>query len=134
VGSTIARVLDASGLPYVVIERDRRIVETLRERGKSALFGDAARPGILAAATVDRARLLIITTPDPFQTRQVLTLGRQLNPTIETVARTHSAAEQSYLDGVGVGRAVLGEQELAVSMAKYALESLERRQPTTPTR
>ena len=130
VGSTIARVLDASALPYVVIERDRRIVDTLRERGKSALFGDAARPGILAAAHADRARLLIITTPDPFQTRQVLTLGRQLNPTIETVARTHSAAEQSYLDGVGVGRAVLGEQELAVSMAKYALESLERRHAT----
>jgi len=133
VGSTIARVLDASALPYVVIERDRRIVDTLRQRGKSAMFGDAARPGILAAAHADRARLLIITTPDPFQTRQVLTLGRQLNPTIETVARTHSAAEQTYLDGVGVGRAVLGEQELAVSMAKYALESLERRPASVAT-
>lgn len=130
VGGTIARVLDASALPYVVIERDRRIVDTLRERGKSALFGDAARPGILGAARVDRARLLIITTPDPFQTRQVLTLGRQLNPTIETVARTHSAAEQSYLDQAGVGRAVLGEQELAVSMAKYALESLGQHSAT----
>jgi len=133
VGSTIARVLDASALPYVVIERDRRIVDTLRQRGKSAMFGDAARPGILAAAHADRARLLIITTPDPFQTRQVLTLGRQLNPTIETVALTHSAAEQTYLDGLGVGRAVLGEQELAVSMAKYALESLERRPASVAT-
>jgi CPA2 family monovalent cation:H+ antiporter-2 len=113
-------------MPYVVIERDRRIVDTLRQRGKSAVFGDAARPGLLAAAHIDRARLLIITTPDPFQTRQVLSLSRQLNPTIETVARTHSSAEQAYLDKAGVGRAVLGEQELAATMAKFALESLQR--------
>ena len=125
VGSTIARMLDERSLPYVVIERDRRIVDAVRERGELALFGDAARTGVLAAAHVQRARLLIITTPDPFQTRQVLTLARQLNSTIDTVVRTHTAAEQKYLENVGVGRAVLGEQELAVSMAEYALAALE---------
>lgn len=118
-------MLDERSLPCVVIERDRRIVDAVRERGELALFGDAARTGVLAAAHVQRARLLIITTPDPFQTRQVLTLARQLKSTIDTVVRTHTAAEQKYLENVGVGRAVLGEQELAVSMAEYALAALE---------
>ena len=127
VGGSIAAALDARSLPYIVIERDRRIVDSVRTRGETALFGDAARTGVLAAAHVDRARLLIITTPDPFQTRQVLKLARQLNPTIDTVVRTHTAAEQKYLEKFGVGRAVLGEQELAVSMAEYALASLDRK-------
>ena len=124
VGSGIAETLAARGIPYAVVERDWRIVSSLREHGVAALFGDAARPGILAQAHVERARLLIISTPDPFQTRQVLTLARQLNPTIDTVVRTHGAAEQAYLERVGVGRAVHGERELAGSMARYALESL----------
>jgi CPA2 family monovalent cation:H+ antiporter-2 len=129
VGSAIAAELIVHGIPYVVIERDWRIVASLRASGFLALFGDAARPGILARAHLDRARLLIITTPDPFQTRQVLTLARQLNPTIDTVVRTHGAAEQAYLEQAGVGRVVLGEQELAMSMAAYILESL--REPET---
>ena len=124
VGSAIAAELLASGIPYIVIERDWHIVSWLRSNGVFALFGDAGRAGILGQAHLDRARLLIITTPDPFQTRQVLTLARQLNPTVDTVVRTHGAAEQAYLERAGVGRVVLGEQELAMSMAAYALESL----------
>lgn len=124
VGSVIAETLAAHGIPYAVVERDWRIVSSLRGHGVRALFGDAARPGILAQAHLERARLLIISTPDPFQTRQVLTLARQLNPTIATVVRTHGAAEQVYLERVGVGRAVHGERELAASMARYALDAL----------
>ena len=125
VGSAIAETLAARGIPYAVVERDWRIVSDLRSHGVTALFGDAARPGILAQAHLERARLLIITTPDPFQTRQVLTQARQLNPTIDTVVRTHGAAEQAYLERAGVGRAVHGERELAASMARYALDALD---------
>ena len=124
VGSAIAETLATHGVPYAVVERDWRIVSTLRENGVTAMFGDAARPGILSQARLGRARLLIVTTPDPFQTRQVLTLARQLNPAIDTVVRTHGAVEQVYLERVGVGRAVHGERELAASMARYALDAL----------
>ena len=126
VGSVIAETLAARRIPYAVVERDWRIVSELRAHGVTALFGDAARPGILAQAHLERARLLIITTPDPFQTRQVLTQARQLNPTIDTVVRTHGAAEQAYLERAGVGRAVHGERELAASMARYALYALDQ--------
>jgi K+:H+ antiporter len=133
VGSAIAAELIVHGIPYIVIERDWRIVASLRSSGFLALFGDAARPGILARAHLGGARLLIITTPDPFQTRQVLTIARQLNPTIDTVVRTHGAAEQAYLEQTGVGRAVLGEQELAMSMAAYVLESLREKEVARET-
>jgi CPA2 family monovalent cation:H+ antiporter-2 len=55
VGGAIGRALDAFELPYVVVERDRRLVEALRARGLEAVHGDASAPGILAAAGAGRA-------------------------------------------------------------------------------
>ena len=124
VGSTIGESLARAGVPYVVIERDRQAVEALRRRGIAAVFGDAARPGILDHAHVARARLLVVTVPEPSQARRGVDLARQANAGIDTVVRTHSEAEQGYLERAGVGRAVMGERELARGMAAYALAAL----------
>jgi CPA2 family monovalent cation:H+ antiporter-2 len=124
VGSTVGDALAAHAIPFVVIERDRRTVEALRERGVLAISGDATRAGILAHAQIDRARLLVVATPDPYQARQVLDLARRTNPAIDTVVRTHNVAEQRYLEQHGAGRVIMGERELALGMAHYALLSL----------
>jgi len=126
VGGTIGRAFDRAGVPFIVIEANRAWAEELRDRGTAVLFGDAARPGILEHARVDRARLLVIATPGAYRTREILRLARQLNPRIDTVVRTHSAAEQHYLESRGVGMAVMGEHELALGMARYALLDWER--------
>ena len=124
VGGTIAEALAHAGVPYVVVERDRQAVEALRRRGVPAVYGDAALPGILAHAQVQRARLLVVTAPEPYQARRAVELAREANPGIDTVVRTHSEAEQAYLERAGVGRAVMGERELARGMAEYALLAL----------
>jgi CPA2 family monovalent cation:H+ antiporter-2 len=121
VGGTIGRAFDRAGISYLVIEADRVWVEELRGRGVAVIFGDASRPGILEQALVARARLLVVATPGAYRTREILRLARTLNPDLDTVVRTHSEAEQRYLEGQGVGMAVMGERELALSMARYAL-------------
>jgi CPA2 family monovalent cation:H+ antiporter-2 len=124
VGSAIGRALDAWDLPYVAIERDRRLVERLRAKGLPAVHGDASAPGILAAACVRRARLVIIATPDGYQARRILELARQLAPEIDTIVRTHSEAERTYLESQGVGFVVEAERETALGMTGYALRSM----------
>ena len=48
--------------------------------------------------------------------------------------RTHSESAQEYLDEyVGVGRTFMGERELALSMARYALVSLGRTEEQADT-
>ena len=123
VGSTIGEALGRESIPYVVVERSRDLVESLRARGMYVLFGDASRPGILEHAHLEHARLLVIAAPGAFQTREVLERARRLNPTLDTVARTHSEAEQRYLEQHGVGLAVMGERELAIGMARYAVSA-----------
>lgn len=126
VGSTIGRALTECGIPFAVVERDRFTVDRLRDEGISAVYGDAARPGILALAAPATARLLVVTAPEPFQARQVVELARQSNPEIITVVRTHTTAEREYLESKQVGRVVMGEQELAFGMVHYALTALGR--------
>lgn len=124
VGSTIGEILSRLDLPYSIIEEDRRLVEKLRSKGLSVVYGNATTPGVLEAAHVESARLLVSASPDGLQTRQILELARKTNPSIDTVVRTHSEAELAYLERQGVGMAVLGERELAVSMMGYTLRSL----------
>jgi CPA2 family monovalent cation:H+ antiporter-2 len=123
VGGTIGRALERQGVPYVVVERNRETVESLRKRGLPVLYGDATRPGILKHAHLERARTLVIAAPGAYHARRLIELARSVNREIDIVARTHSEVEQRYLEKQGVSMAVMGERELALGMTRYALRS-----------
>jgi CPA2 family monovalent cation:H+ antiporter-2 len=124
VGGMIGDALGRHAIPYVVVERDRVVAEGLRKRGVPAVYGDAARAGILAHVHLETARLLVVAAPDPYHARRIIELAREMNPNVATVVRTHSVAEMAYLERAGVTRAVMGERELAFGMAHYALRNL----------
>jgi CPA2 family monovalent cation:H+ antiporter-2 len=126
VGSTVAYALEQAGIPYVVIEQDRSIVNALRALGVPAVFGDATRPVVRHQASVHRARLLIVTTPDPYQARNIVAATTRETPEIITVVRTHSEAESNYLRALQVGRVVMGEKELALGIAHFSLMTMGR--------
>lgn len=127
VGGAITAALASAGVPYLVIESDRKIVERLRSAGVATVFGDAARPGVLAAAHPEGARLLVVAAPDVYQARQIITLAREANSALTTIVRTHYEDERAFVENLGVGRVFLGEHELARSMADHALREYNRR-------
>jgi monovalent cation:H+ antiporter-2, CPA2 family len=124
VGGLIGEALKALELPFVVIEEDRRRVEQLRKRGIAAVYGDATAAGVLDAAHVNRARLLIIAAPRGFQTQRILDIAWQANPRIDTAVRAHSIGELGLLERQNVGIAIMGERELALGLLDYAFRSL----------
>ena len=124
VGSVVGKGLKSQGLPIVVIDQDRQRVEALRARGVAAIYGDATTPGVLEAADADKARLIVIATPQGYQTRRIIELARALNADIDTAVRTHSEGEVAYLERQGVGIAIMGERELAFRLMEYGLRSL----------
>jgi K+:H+ antiporter len=121
VGSVVGAALERAGVPFTVVENDPHLVESVRVRKLLAVRGDAIAEGVLEAAGIAEARLLILAIPDGFQARTVLEIARRLNPGIQTAVRTHSESELGHLLEAGVGLAVLGERELALAMAEYAL-------------
>ena len=70
------------------------------------------------------AALPIVATPGGDRVEPFVQLGEpevHPEPNIEIAARTHSEAGQKFLEERGVNRAFMGERELALSMAHYAL-------------
>jgi monovalent cation:H+ antiporter-2, CPA2 family len=123
VGGPIGRALSEQDLPFVIVESNRWRAEELRAQSLPVVWGDAAAPGVLEAAQVEHARLLVIAAPDGFQAQRILELARRVNPRIDTVVRTHGDSDLAYLQRQGVGMALMGERELAFGMMDYALRS-----------
>ncbi|HEY0184496.1 MAG TPA: YbaL family putative K(+) efflux transporter [Rhodopila sp.] len=124
VGGIIGKALKAWGLPYIVVDENRRRILDLRARGIEAVFGDAAAPGVLHAADIEQARLLVIATPEFQQALRQIEIARAANPAIDIVVRSHSEAERRQLQEHAPGPVLVGEQELAFGMTHYALRSL----------
>ncbi|WP_047552757.1 YbaL family putative K(+) efflux transporter [Methylotenera sp. G11] len=122
VGRRIAEALSARGIPYVVAEQNREMVEKLRKSGVPAVSGNAADPSVLIQAHITNAALLVIATPDPMDVRKMAEIATTLQPGIEVVVRTHSEEESKMLQNDGIGTVFFGEEELAKGMTKHVLE------------
>jgi K+:H+ antiporter len=124
VGRRIAEALSEHGLPYVVAEQNRELVEGLRARNVPAVSGDAAEAAVLIQAHVARARLLIIATPNTARVRKMVEIARTLNPKIETLLRTHTDEEASLFREENLGTVFMGEHELARAMIRHTLSRM----------
>ena len=122
VGRLIAANLEQAGISYVVAERNRELVETLRAKGILAVSGDATEPSVLIQAHIARASMLVIAVPDTLGARVMIDIAKTLNPTIEMVLRTHSEEEAELFRNAQLGTVFLGENELAKGMTRHLLE------------
>jgi CPA2 family monovalent cation:H+ antiporter-2 len=122
VGRRIAKVLDARGIPYVVAEQNRELVEDLRRSGVAAVSGNATDPAVLIQAHIANAAMLVVAAPDAVNVRQMVDTARTLNPDIEILLRTHSEDESALLRNEGLGVVFFGEEELANGMASHVLQ------------
>ncbi len=121
VGRRIADALTAGGIPWVVAEQNRELVEDLRRQGLVAVSGNAADPAVLIQAHIADAAMLVVATHDPLQVRQMAVTARTLNPDIEVVLCMHTEDESLLLRKEGVGTVFFGEEELAKGMIGHVL-------------
>ena len=122
VGRRIGEALTAQGIPFVVAEENREIVEKLRANDIPAVSGDASDPAVLIQAHIHRARVLVIATPDSLNVRRMIETARTVNPRVEIIVRTHSEEEAALLEKENAGTVFFGEHELARSMIHHVLE------------
>ncbi len=128
VGRRIGESLSGRGVNYVVVEQNREMVQQLRKAGVPAVAGNAAEPAVLIQAHIARASVLVIATSDTFHVRTMIEIARALNPSIETLVRTHSEDEATLLQRDNAGKVFIGEHELALGMTRYLLERLQRKE------
>jgi CPA2 family monovalent cation:H+ antiporter-2 len=121
----VAEALRRHDLPLVVLEADRLAAERAVAAGTPVIWGDAGRPEVLQAARPEAARLVVLALPDAAEAKRVLALIRAANPGIAAAARAHDDTDMELLGGEGgVGLVVMGEREIALGIADFAMRRL----------
>ncbi len=119
VGRHICENIQDAHIDLVVVDQNRERVEALRENGFHAIAGDASYPDVLREAAIEKAKAVVITVPDPFETRRILETAREIKPDIKVLVRAHNDEELSYFMEQNVNLALTGPREIGRRMVEY---------------
>jgi monovalent cation:H+ antiporter-2, CPA2 family len=117
IGKVVTSILEKEGYQTIVIDANVDTISTLTEEKKRAVYGDASHPNILDSAHLDKASLLVITTPNLATSLAIIPLARQFNPTIQILVRAQYISEQEILKALNV-KVVCNEQETVTAFSQ----------------
>jgi CPA2 family monovalent cation:H+ antiporter-2 len=120
-GQYIAEVLYRLSLDFVIIEIDNRRVEQIKKANLPVIYGDAGQSVVLEAAHIEKASLVLVTTPAISVTQSVVKEVRLLNPEVHIVARVEGLGPMEALAKNGVYEMVQPEFEASLEMTRQAL-------------
>jgi CPA2 family monovalent cation:H+ antiporter-2 len=107
-----------------VVDSNPARTDQAGDEGYPTVFGDAGAEPVLEAAGVRRARLVIVTVPDPIGMRLVVERVRSINPHVHIVARSTTVEQLDELGRLGVYEAVHPESEAGLELGRQALHHL----------
>ncbi len=107
VGQMLAHDLATARFPFVVIDSSAERVSEAQAAGYLALHGNASEEATLHAAGITRARVMAVVLPDDTANVFVTLTTRDLNGTIEIIARAESPSTERKLMRSGANRVVL---------------------------
>ena len=90
---SIARELEAEGVPFVVVDSKAELEPDLERDGRCYLIGDASDEAVLRKAGIERAQGLICAVDSDAENVFITIVARSLSPELLIVAR--AAREQS---------------------------------------
>jgi CPA2 family monovalent cation:H+ antiporter-2 len=121
VARNLGQVLERRKFSYLVIDIDPRVIDTANESRIPCIYGDASNREILNQAQLERARVLVITFPDPIATRLTVENARHINPRLDIVARIHMDEDIEMLRSLGVAELVHPEVEAGLEIIRHTL-------------
>jgi monovalent cation:H+ antiporter-2, CPA2 family len=123
-GSTIGRLLRASGVPTTVLDVDSDRVDLLRRMGLTVYYGDATRHDLLHTAGAARARLLIIALDSPERTLELVHTVRKHFPQLTIMARAFDWQDAHDLLDAGVTHVYRDTLDTSLRLGADALRLL----------
>lgn len=121
IGSSLAKVLERRKFSYLAIDLNPQVISRLRSQGIPCIYGDVANPEVLSRAGLARARVLVLTIPDPFATRLAAENALRINPKLDIVARVHLDADVELLRGMGISKLIRPEFEASLEITRLTL-------------
>jgi CPA2 family monovalent cation:H+ antiporter-2 len=124
IGRVVTRLLRENDITPTVVEMNVDTVRELRLEGINAIYGDATQTATLAAARIGEAESFIISVAGLSGIEESLRVARQLNPTIQILARATHLREVRPLRRAGADFVASGEGEVALAFTAAFLERL----------
>ncbi|MDP3620861.1 MAG: cation:proton antiporter [Polynucleobacter sp.] len=125
VGKKVFEMLKAKNVSCVIAEKDRAVVQELRENDIPAVSGDASDPFVLIQAHIARASVLVIATQDSIDVSKMVETARALNPGVTIFIRARDSEEIALYEKEGWGKSFTPEHELAQRLANEVLLRLQ---------
>lgn len=124
VGKTVARLLQENGLTPRIIEMNHESLSAIREAGYKVILGDANHRETLRHAGIENCSTLILSASTIRGAEEVVRTARELNPTIQVIARSAYIRERSQLLNAGADTVFSGESEVAMALVEHILRDL----------
>ncbi|MBI1318929.1 MAG: hypothetical protein GC168_08260 [Candidatus Hydrogenedens sp.] len=124
-GANLARVLNATHIPFGVVEMNPSLVAEAKSCGAHVHVGDAARMAILEGAGIDQARALVIAINDIPATRHIVAQARARRPDLYIIVRTPFASELEPLYARGASFVVPADFEVSIKIFAQLLTELD---------
>jgi CPA2 family monovalent cation:H+ antiporter-2 len=121
IGESIAKVLQDTGIPYLIVDIDPERISAARSGGRPRIFGDASNPHVLAKADLAKARTLVVTFPDPIAVVTTVKTALQMNPELRIVVRVHRAREADLLKNLSGVELISPEYEASLEFLRRIL-------------
>lgn len=122
-GQIICGELKTKRIPFIVIEKDIREVDT--DEGSLFVFGDATKDDLLKDAGIERAKGLVSVLSTDAQNLYVVLSARGLNPKLLIIARAGEEGSEQKLIRAGADRVVspyhIGGLRIAHTLLKPAV-------------
>lgn len=125
VGGMLADKLRRKEIPVVVVEDTRARFEELAENGFSAILGNGANKDIISLARIECAKTLLLTIPNGYEAGEIVATAKEMNPNITVIVRAHYDDEVSFIKERGADHIIIGEHEIAKSMATLMCHDVE---------
>ncbi|MCA9726133.1 MAG: potassium channel protein [Candidatus Eisenbacteria bacterium] len=105
-GRQVVTVLEARGIPFVVIDQIPEKVESLFADGAAAIVGNAHDNEVLEEAGIARAQALIACASDDAENVFITLSARSMRPDLNIVARAEDQASEPKLRRAGAAQVV----------------------------
>ena len=124
-GQGVARFLYKEQIPFIALDMDAHRVQQALTAGENVVFGNAERREVLLAAGLDRARIVVITSPDVPSTLRVLGIVRARRPELPVIVRAADDAHLDELKRAGATEVVPEVMEGSLMLAAQTLTRLD---------
>lgn len=125
-GRAVVQALQATQVPFVVVELNHAAAVQARDEGLPVIWGDIGSEEVLRAAATAEARLLVAAVPDWHAIRLGIERARRLNPSLFVVARATAPRHVADLRRLRADVAVQPEFEGGVEMVRQVLRQFAR--------